>query len=95
MRPILLLAALALSACSRPHVATLLDFCTALQRQSEADVKKYHEGTMTEEDRARHDAGFELYKSKCIGPDGKGIAPSAPTTDGPLPGSDPNLTYHM
>lgn len=100
MKYLIFAVTLALTACSRPHQATLMEFCTALQRQSEADVKCYNHGDtckFTDEMKKRHADGFEIYKSKCVDKDGRGIAPSAPVEPDttPLPASNPNLVYHL
>jgi len=63
---------------SPQHAQTLMEFCTVLQRQSEADEAQYNKdpGSWTSADQQRHDAGFKQYVEKCV-VNGKGIAPSA------------------
>jgi hypothetical protein len=79
MKKIIFLAALVLTACSKPHVLTLMEHCTALQRQSEADEKRYtaDPSSFTAADKARYDAGFQDYFANCRDSSGHGIAPSA------------------
>ena len=79
MKRIFFFLVIALAACSKPHVATLMEYCTNLQRQSEADERRYNAdpSSFTAADKARHDEGFQNYFAHCRGSDGMGIAPSA------------------
>ena len=76
----ILIAALFLAACSKPHVPTLMEHCTSLERQSEADQKRAvaNPDSWTRADQDRFDAGFKDYFDHCRDSSGHGIAPSAP-----------------
>ena len=96
---LIFIACLGVLACGdKPQ--TLMERCVQLQKQSEADVACVHQSScaFTADDRARHDSGFIEYKAKCVGPDGKGIAPSAPVApepEAPLPGANKDLMYSV